>query len=118
MSFNMYASDCVYSIDFRINYKNDENTIVQNFENKGPWQMKGSGPYKEPLNLKAGSNIVRIDLDQDFYHASVNGKRRNEIVDMRTPKLDNFKNMRLFGLDSGCITIDMEKSFIDWSRVE
>ena len=117
MSFNLFANDCLYHLDFRVNNKGSKNIGVQDFEIKKKWQkIKGSS---ETLDLKKGSNIVRVYLDPDFYHAFINGANRNEIVDMKEEKLNGaYKNIRLFEMDTGCISIDMEKSFIDWSRVE
>jgi hypothetical protein len=114
MSFNLYANDNLYHLDFRVNYKDQKDTLVQSFEVKKQWQK--SKQSNEPLNLRKGSNTVIVSLNSDFYRAQINGQLRKVSIDMKEEKLMNAYKKIVIGKSGGCIKINMEKSYVIWEN--
>ena len=116
MSFNLMANDNLYHLNFRVNCKGSVNTLLQSFEIKKKWQSTKEG--YEDLNLRKGANKVQIYLHDDFYRVFINGQRRSVVVDMKEEKLVTaFKYFQIFGEHNAdrCLTVNKEKSFIDFS---
>jgi len=110
-SFNLFANDALYQLAFRINAKNDKNTLRQLYQIKNQWKPA----TEEPLNLKEGINKVVVNLDEDFFRAKINGKLRKVSVPMLEAKMaGNYKEMRI--PQGNCLTINMDTSYVIWDN--
>ncbi|KAL5260641.1 hypothetical protein ACHWQZ_G010705 [Mnemiopsis leidyi] len=109
LSFNIYDSEQMYHLDFRLNYKETYKRLVQS--HKLSYWRSGSVDY---LQLQQGSNDVKVKVGSDFFRVWVNGVKFPEAVRLDRDRLINFRYLTLVQSKPSCVSVNSGTSFVEY----
>lgn len=109
LSFNIYDSEQMYHLDFRLNYKETYKRLVQS--HKLSYWRSGSIDY---LQLQQGSNGVEVKVGSDFFRVWINGVKFPEAVRLDRDRLINFRYLTLVQSKPSCVSVNSETSFVEY----
>ena len=111
-NFNIVAKDmmynCMYHLDFRINWLGNINQLVQTIQENGVWQDHLSS--NEFMNLVEGRNDIEVIIGPDFFEVRLNGVKFKENVAVDSVRLSKYSHL-LIQRNGTTAMLDLEKSY-------
>ena len=113
LAFNIIdIHEIMYHLDFRINYKDMLEKLVQSYQVDDVWQKEVVS--REKLELRTGGNAVEVEVGRSFFKVWINGVKFQESIPIVPARLIGYSHLSLVQRGS-CASFDLQSSFVEFT---